>query len=164
MALFKTFFISRITLFVAAAMLSVSVMAADFNQTQRLANQGDAEAQYNLALMYDEGEEVRQDHFKAFEWYQKAANQGFASAQFNLGVMYRSGEGVRQDYAKALQWYQKAANQRYAASQYNIGILYYNGDGVSQDYAKAKEYFGKSCDNGDRDGCDGYRELNEQGY
>lgn len=128
MPLFKTSVISKITIFLVSAMLSVSVMALDFNQTQRLANQGKASAQYDLALMYDEGEEVRQDYFKAVEWYQKAANQGYADSQFNLAVSYRSGQGVRQDYAKA------------------------------------KAYFGKSCDNQNQDGCDGYRELNEEGY
>ena len=128
MPLFKTSVISKITIFLVSAMLSVSVMALDFNQTQRLANQGKASAQYDLALMYDEGEEVRQDYFKAVEWYQKAANQGYADSQFNLAVSYRSGQGVRQDYAKA------------------------------------KAYFVKSCDNQNQDGCDGYRELNEEGY
>lgn len=164
MPLFKTSVISKITIFLVSAMLSVSVMALDFNQTQRLANQGKASAQYDLALMYDEGEEVRQDYFKAVEWYQKAANQGYADSQFNLAVSYRSGQGVRQDYAKAVEWYQKAANQGHIDAIHNLGFMYANGLGVRQDYAKAKAYFGKSCDNQNQDGCDGYRELNEEGY
>uniref|UniRef100_UPI002593A415 tetratricopeptide repeat protein n=1 Tax=uncultured Psychrobacter sp. TaxID=259303 RepID=UPI002593A415 len=71
----------------------------------------DAEAQYNIGLMYDKGEGVRQDYAKAVEWYTKAANQDVPVAQYNLGLMYNKGEGVRQDYAKALEWYIKAANQ-----------------------------------------------------
>ena len=52
------------------------------------AEQGHAEAQFNLGVMYDIGQGVKQDYFKAVEWYQKAAEQGLAYAQYNLGVMY----------------------------------------------------------------------------
>ena len=37
------------------------------------AEQGDPEAQYYLGVMYDNGLGIKQDFFKAFEWYQKAA-------------------------------------------------------------------------------------------
>ena len=62
------------------------------------AEQGDASAQYNLALMYDNGEGVPQDYAEAVKWYRLAAEQGIAAAQVNLGVMYANGEGVPQDY------------------------------------------------------------------
>ena len=124
MPLFKTSFISKITIFLVAAMLSVSAMALDFNQTQRLANQENA------------------------------------SAQYALGIIYYNGKGVRQDYTKTIEWFTKAANQEYALAQYNLGLMYGRGEGVRQNTATAKEYFGKACDNGDQDGCDGYRMLN----
>lgn len=87
MPLFKTSFISKITVFLVSAILSVSAMALDFSQTQRLANQGDAKAQYNLGVMYYKGEGVLQDRFKAIEWFQKAANQGHIKAKFNIEAM-----------------------------------------------------------------------------
>ena len=49
---------------------------------------GFAEAQFSLGVMYDEGQGVRQDYYKAVEWYTKAAKQGYADAQFNLALMY----------------------------------------------------------------------------
>ena len=110
MAQLKTSFISKITLFLAAATLSLSAMAADFNQTQRLANQGNVGAQFGLGYAYSTGKGVRQDYAKAFEWYQKAANQGFANAQYNLGVMYNNGKGVRQDYVVAKEWFGKSCD------------------------------------------------------
>ena len=111
MPLFKTSFVRKITIFLAAAILSVSAMAApDFNQNQKLANQGDAAAQYNLGLMYDKGEGVRQDYLKARQWYEKAANQGYAQAQFNLGVIYYHGKGVRQNIATAKEFFGKACD------------------------------------------------------
>ena len=162
MTFLNTSLIRKLALFLAAAMLSFSAMAADFNQTQRLANQGIAEAQARLGAMYFEGKGVRQDYSKAAQWLEKAANQGDASAQALLGVMYYSGEGVRQDYAKALEWYTKAANQGDASAQSNLGAMYQIGEGVRLDYAKAKEWFGKACDNGVQEGCDKYRGLNQQ--
>ncbi|EGE27627.1 tetratricopeptide repeat family protein, partial [Moraxella catarrhalis O35E] len=39
----------------------------------KAANQGYADAQFNLALMYYEGQGVSQDDQKAVEWYTKAA-------------------------------------------------------------------------------------------
>ncbi len=64
-----------------------------------LAEQGDADAQYNLGFMYSEG--VPQDYVQAGKWYRTAAEQGNAKAQHNLGVMYSTGHGVPQDYTKA---------------------------------------------------------------
>ena len=101
MTLPNTSLIRKLIVFVAAALLSVSAMAADFNQTQRLANQGDALAQARLGVMYSKGEGVPQDYSKAAQWIEKAANQDYADAQFRLGWMYFNGEGVRQDYATA---------------------------------------------------------------
>ena len=71
---------------------------------------GDVDAQFNLGVMYANGEGVRQDYVKAREWYEKAAAQGNADAQFNLGLMYANGYGVRQDYVKAREWFGKACD------------------------------------------------------
>ena len=110
MTLPNTFLIRKLTLFLAAAMLSVSAMAADFNQIQRLANQGNATAQVKLGMFYYKGEGVRQDYAKAVEWFEKAANQGSAEAQFVLGLMYYNGNGLRQNTATAKEYYGKACD------------------------------------------------------
>ncbi|NRB11253.1 MAG: sel1 repeat family protein [Rickettsiaceae bacterium] len=54
-------------------------------------------AQYNLAVMYKNGDGVKKDLKKAAELYQKSADQGDASAQNSLAVMYKNGEGVEKD-------------------------------------------------------------------
>ncbi|HFA5965852.1 tetratricopeptide repeat protein [Neisseria gonorrhoeae] len=81
---------------------------SDFKETLQVAEQGNAEAQFNLGLMYDNGQGVRQDYAEAVRWYRQAAEQGHAVAQKNLGVMYYDGRGVRQDLALAQQWLGKA--------------------------------------------------------
>jgi len=57
---------------------------------RKAAEQGLADAQFNLALMYWKGYGLPQDYIKAVAWYQKAARQGFTNAQYNLGVMYEN--------------------------------------------------------------------------
>ncbi|NCX22776.1 MAG: sel1 repeat family protein, partial [Betaproteobacteria bacterium] len=52
------------------------------------AQQGVADAQYNLGVMYEKGRGVAQDYGEAVRWYQMAAQQGYKEAQYNLGVMY----------------------------------------------------------------------------
>jgi TPR repeat protein len=74
-----------------------------------LAEQGDAKAQFNLALMYANGRGVSRDYVTALSWYRKAAEQGNAEAQFNLGLMYANGRGVPRDYVSALMWFNLAA-------------------------------------------------------
>lgn len=76
MTLFKTSFIRKLSLFLVSALLSISVMASDFNQTQRLANQGVVSAQYNLAVLYDNGTGVRQSDSVAKEWFGQACDNG----------------------------------------------------------------------------------------
>ena len=78
---------------------------------RRAADQGLKEAQFNLGVMYDNGEGVVRDRTGAAEWYRKAADQGLKEARFNLGVMYDTGEGVVQNCAEAAKWYRKAAEQ-----------------------------------------------------
>ncbi len=93
----KTSLIRKFTLFLVAAMLSVSAMALDFNQIQRAASQGDVDAQLQLGAMYYQGDGVRQDYAKALEWFKKSANQGEVLSQRLLGLLYYEGNGVRQD-------------------------------------------------------------------
>jgi tetratricopeptide (TPR) repeat protein len=70
-----------------------------------MAEQGHAEAQYNLGGMYAEGRGVPQDYGKAVKWFRKAAEQGHAEAQYNLGGMYFGGRGVPQDFVLAHMWF-----------------------------------------------------------
>ena len=55
---------------------------------RKAAGQGDAEAQYSLGWMYEQGKGVSQDYSEAAKWYREAAVQGDAEAQNNLGAMY----------------------------------------------------------------------------
>ena len=58
------------------------------------AEQGYANAQYNLGLMYDNGDGVPEDDAEAVRWYRLAADQGNTSAQYNLERLSDGGEGA----------------------------------------------------------------------
>ena len=61
------------------------------------AEQGDADAQYNLGVMYANGQGVEEDNEEAARLIGLAAEQGHVNAQFYLGVMYANGQGVEED-------------------------------------------------------------------
>ena len=116
-----------------------------------LAEQGDAIAQFNLGIVYANGQGVPQDYAAAVLWFRKAAKQGNDSAQFNLGTMYFKGEGAPQNYATAVSWYREAAKQGHVKAQFNLGAMYDNSQGVPQDDLHAHMRFDRSAAQGDRD-------------
>ena len=116
--------------------------------TAKLAEKGNAEAQYKLGEMYENADGVAHDYTKAAFWYRKAAEQGLADAQTNLALLYKNGLGIPQDYAQALVWDRKAVDQGHARAQNNLGMAYYEGKGVSQDYSQAVAWFRKAVEQG----------------
>ncbi len=78
-------------------------------QFTQLANQGNAEAQYNLAFMYFGGEGVTQDDTKAAYWFEQAAKSAHPAAQDTLAYLYLHGRGVDADRTQAYAWYRVAA-------------------------------------------------------
>jgi len=75
------------------------------------AEQGKAEAQYQLGLMYDGGVGIEENDTEALKWYRLAAEQGYAKAQYNLGMMYYFGKGAPQDRVTGYQWVILAADR-----------------------------------------------------
>ena len=84
---------------------------------QERAEAGDVVAQYNLGVMYDNGEGVPEDDVEAVKWFRKAAEQDYAMAQHNLGNMYHTGEGGPKDYAKAYMFFNLAAAKDFEISK-----------------------------------------------
>ena len=67
-----------------------------------LAEQGGANAQFRLGVMYDSGHGMLRSDAEAIKWYRKAAEQDDAVAQFDLGVMYA--KGVSPNHGEAALW------------------------------------------------------------
>ena len=126
--------------------LSFSAFAATVEELMARAQKGDAVAQYNLGVMYDNGRGVAQSDAEALKWYRLAADQGNPFAQFNLGVTYHLGQGIAQSSAEAVKWYRLAANQGDPLAQTNLGRMYETGQGVTQDDAEAVKWYRLAAD------------------
>ena len=122
--------------------------ATAFAGFRSLADQGNADAQYNLGVMYSNGHGVSQNHAEAAKWYRRAADQGHAAAQYNLGTMYSTGDSVLQNHAEAAKWYRHAADRGHAAAQYNLGVMYSTGDSVLQNDAEATKWYRRAAEQG----------------
>ena len=123
--------------------------------TREKAEQGDAEAQYELGLrhlwdsVYSQrrgllrySKVVPADRVEAAKWFRKAAGQGHAKAQGNLGWMCYYGDGVPKDKVEAFKWHGKAAKQGHAITQHDLGWKPHNRDGVPKDYVEAVKQHG----------------------
>lgn len=105
------------------------------------AENGNAEAQYHLAVAYDSGDGINKDPQQALFWYQKAADQEHVDAMFNLAVSYDKGEGTETNKELALFWYNKAAKAGDTDAQNNLAVMYREGEGTAVNYPKALEWF-----------------------
>ncbi|KAF9156118.1 hypothetical protein BG015_007160 [Linnemannia schmuckeri] len=125
---------------------------ASSGSTRQLAEQGNAQAQYQIAQQYELGQGVPQDHTLALEWHLKSAEQGLADAQFSVGTLYRQfhvlAPGVPRDYRKAMDWFLKAAAQGHAAAQHSIGRMYECGEGVLKSDVIAAGWYRKAGEAG----------------
>ena len=73
------------------------------------AEQGRADAQFNLGRCHYNGDGVAKDKAETVKCYREAALQGDAYAQYRLSRCYFNGEGVAQDKVKAMVPFRAAA-------------------------------------------------------
>ncbi|MDD5405125.1 MAG: tetratricopeptide repeat protein [Sulfuricella sp.] len=75
----------------------------------KLAEEGDANSQYQLATRYESGHLEKQDYAKALYWFRKAAEKGNKMAMKSLAHIYEKGlDGVTADAKTAKYWADKA--------------------------------------------------------
>jgi len=79
-----------------------------YHEWKAAADSGNAEAQFDLGVLYAQGLGVRRDLTEASYWYRRSAEQGNAEAQFALGQMYSRGWGAPRDISDAVRWLQMA--------------------------------------------------------
>ena len=140
---------------------------------------GDPRAQYELSLMYKNGEGVKQDIRKykrwhslcgetackygrnffmnkdtanALEMFQLGAEVENAEALNTLGLWYLYGRGVKTNYKKALDLLIKSVSieEDNAAAYRGLGDIYLNGYNIVEPNSeKALEYYHKAAKQGD---------------
>ena len=98
-------------------------------EVQRLilsAEQGDAEAQYQLGLRYLEGDGLKKNEKAAAELFKKAMEQGHLDAQRKLAWCHLYGRGVKQNLSYSLQLSQDADGTHEKIDMNKFGYLIRN--------------------------------------
>ena len=67
---------------------------------------GESEACFNLATIYETGDASVQSNAKALDYYKQACDAGYSLACNNLGILY--GDGTERDYVQAAIYFDKA--------------------------------------------------------
>lgn len=114
----------------------------------RAAENGDADAQWQLAQLYfaghiDHAEKRNPGH----GWRERAAENGSAPAQVSLGEAFRAGK----DPARALRWFTRAAALKNARAAYLAGLMHRQGEGTPWNDAEAARFFGLAVELGSND-------------
>ncbi len=114
-------------------------------QVKREAALGNAQAQYELGLMFATGNGVPQDPGVAAQWLIKSARQGDARAQYQLGLIYDQGKGIPPDPAQASLWYQQAAHQNHLNAQFALASIAME----QKNYEQAMQWYEQAALQGD---------------
>ncbi|MBI4384324.1 MAG: sel1 repeat family protein [Nitrospinae bacterium] len=122
-----------------------------FTMLQKKADGGDAEAQYELGIIFADGQGVTRNFKKGMEWLQRSAKGGFPLAQFCLGSIYFNGRGVQRDDTEAVEWFKKATEQNHLDSQFNLGVMFENGWGVQRNVDKALCWYKRAASQGQKE-------------
>jgi len=95
-----------------------------FKIAEPLAQQGNADMQFALGLMYAYGQYVQQNGTEAVKWYRRSAEKGNLNAQYNLGVAYYNGKIIPQDYEESYKWFRLAADGGDKKAKEALGAVY----------------------------------------
>lgn len=104
-----------------------------FEYWTKAAKLGNADAHYNLSIMYCKGDGVEKDEKKKIYHLEEAAIGGHHMARHSLGCK----EAENRDFDRARKHWIIAANLGFHESLNNIKILYKDGHASKEDYADA---------------------------
>lgn len=128
-----------------------------------LAEQNDAKACYNLALMSQNGDGVAKSMDEAVKWYTKSAELGYKEAQYTLGSLVFQRVIHSISYPQAVTYYEQAAQQGHVKSQLNLGMLYLRGEVIAQDMPNAVKWLSLAASNNNSEAQGYLAELYQQG-
>lgn len=111
------------------------VNAKELAVVEQYAQQGNSEAQFQLAMALRTGHLVKKNDELFIFWLLKAASSKHILAISNLSAAYLQGIGVPIDFEEAFKWAQIAADNGNQSSQITLSNLYLDGKGVGRNYS-----------------------------
>lgn len=118
--------------------------AASFAHHQLAADQGYADAMFELYVYHSRGIGTAVDEQAAVAWCVRAAEAGSPRAMANLGGFYATGQWMEADQAKALHWYGLAAEAGHGRAAATLGVMYAQGQGTPPDEGLARKWLERS--------------------
>ena len=120
--------------------------AESFGSLLARAEAGDAEAQNEVGVRYEDGNGVERNDVLAAEWYRKSAEQECALGEYNLSTAYFYGRGVETNLVAAFEWMKKSADHDFPLAWFALGTFYEEGTGVEKDGAEALRWYRKAAE------------------
>ena len=119
--------------------LAASYGAGVLEFQMKLATNGNANAQYRLANMFETGQGTLKDHKQAIHWYKQAASQNHKAAINRLTYIDIRENGFTGSHKAWLNSLEKSAASRDGEAILLLGQMYGNGIAVKQDNDRAIE-------------------------
>ena len=107
-----------------------------FDIWKPLAEAGDAKAQFNLAVLYEQGRGIDVDSDKAAFWNNRAVKSEYPPALHNLALSLIA----ERKNIEAIDYLRQAAEYNFAASQYTLGKIHQFGIGIPENPDLAFQY------------------------
>ncbi len=108
---------------------------------EKLAQKGDARAQYEVALMYLQGIGTPVDPTRGGQWMMAAANNGNATAMVEIGGRFETGMNAEKNPILAFTWFRRAAATGDPIGMYKLAMLYESGEGIPADLPRAYAWY-----------------------
>ena len=138
--------INWLILFSALFLLTASNANADmvFDFQKKMADKGNAEAQFKVGEMYQTGRGVKKDTAAASEWFKKAQSNGHTEAGYRLLYLRIQKQGLTAENKVAAKEISTKAKSGDGISQYYLGMMYHHGVGLTKNYDKALQWYKKA--------------------
>jgi len=121
----------------------------------RAAEQGSAEAMFELARIYEQGLGVAPDPARALALFQASADQDYARAVNDMGFLhYQGGLGLVPNPDLALDYFARAADLRHPQALFNYAALIDDGAVDGKGPREAAAYLYRALRTGSRDVLD----------
>ena len=144
--------VSAATIDEAISLLDAGQYEEAARQLEPLAEQGDANAQHRLAILYFYGHGVPEDENRALELARRSAEAGNVDAMFLVGNIYVFGHTAPNEAddpdLEAAKWFYEAASREHAEAEYNLGLLFLAGKGVIRSQEEAMKWIGRAAEHG----------------
>ncbi|MEZ9320264.1 tetratricopeptide repeat protein [Vibrio sp. 10N.261.51.A3] len=118
-----------------------------FKLLSKVANES-KNAAYHLAGMYFNGNGVKQDYQKSFDWYSIASKSDSAASDYFIAQHYYKGLGRDKNLTQAYKWYLQSAEKGDVDAQFRLGWMLSNGEGVTANSRQAFKWYKKAAEQG----------------